>query len=335
MEPAGRWALGLCFALLNCSLSSAGFIMQRKAHLLNEREGSPEKTFRPLWVVGVFLYVAAAAPDVVAYALAPQVVCSTVACFRLVVVAALAHVVLHERVQGREALGMAACTVGTALTLAFGPRPDDLPAVANVGEFYHPEVVSYLAVSLTVLAALLLLEHAEDFGCRSPGQGVHFLALPLATGLAFGLEKVFNTEVGFLQPPPGLPWGFVEEPQWAAMVVAIGLLGLTDFYLNLRGAQRMPVQVFLPTSFAFATLLQYVQSALIFGEFKDMDAHHRAVSVLGACLSLAGALCIQPPRLGLLGRELLGADEAQEPEGPGELELGRRRQEDAGSDFVE
>merc|ERR1712113_1001636 len=128
-------------------------------------------------------------------------------------------------------------------------------------------------------------------------------------GLAFALEKVFNTEIGFITPPENLPTGLIGEPQWTFMAAAIGLLGLMDFYLNLRGAKQMPVQVFVPVSFALATTLQYFQSVFIFGEFKEMDDVHAALSISGALLSLVGALCIQPPRIGLLGRELLDKED--------------------------
>lgn len=329
MLPVGRWSLGLCLSLLNCALSSTGFVMQRKAALLSEQEQDSEKGFQLLWSVGVGLYIVAAVPDVIAYTLVPQVVCSTIACFRLVVVTVLAHTFLHEKVQSREALGMLTCTLGTMLCLGFGPRPDEKPAVS--GSFYHTEVVSYLAVGIAVLAALLVLEHSEDLRWNLRGeklQKVRLFSLPLATGLAYGLEKVFNTEIGFIRPPEGLPMGFVREPRWAGMVAAIGLLGLTDFYLNLRGAQRMPVQVFVPASFALSTSLLYFQSVVIFGEFKDMNVLHAALSILGALMSLFGAVCIQPPRLGLLGRELVdGKDEPAT-----EVELAQRMRGDCGDD---
>mmetsp|Transcript_117941 Transcript_117941/g.367463 ORF Transcript_117941/g.367463 Transcript_117941/m.367463 type:complete len:338 (-) Transcript_117941:77-1090(-) len=322
MLAAGRWLLGVCLSLLNCALSSTGFVMQRKAAVLSEQDGSPERNFRLLWAVGVVLYVLAAVPDVIAYTLVPQVVCSTIACFRLVVVTIMAHAFLHERVQAREALGMLACTLGTLLCVGFGPKPDEPPLVS--GAFYHAELVVYLSVGLAVLIVLLLLEHSDDLGwpVRSERlQKARIFSLPLATGLAFGLEKVFNTEIGFIRPPAGLPLGFIKEPQWAGMVVAIGLLGLMDFYLNLRGAQRMPVQVFVPASFALATTLLYFQSVVIFGEFRDMDPLHATFSILGACVSLLGALCIQPPRLGLLGRELV--DGKDEVGGSKEVELAK------------
>lgn len=308
--PDVKWLAGLSLSLLNCALSSAGFTLQRKAQLLCERDADNETpaSYRPLWLVGVFLYIIAAVPDVIAYTLVPQVVCSTVACFRLVVVTVLAHTCLHERVQGRETIGILACTVGTALCLAFGPRPDTDVVATTAGEFYHEEVFVYLVLGISVLLCLLLLEHSDFMGCHFSSK-VHYFTLPAATGLAFGLEKVFNTEIGFIAAPRNLPQGFISDPQWTLMSAAIACLGITDFYLNLRGAQRMPVQVFVPISFAISTSLQYFQSIIIFREFDDMSSGNALLSICGALLSLAGALCIQPPRIGLLGRELVDKDD--------------------------
>jgi len=317
-DTALRWILGVSLCFLNSLLSSVGFIMQRRAHLLEEQQ---ELAFggrtspRPLLHAGIFVYITAVVPDVVAYMLVPQVVCSTLACFRLVVLTVLAHLFLHERIHGREILGMILCTLGTVACVGFGPRPSDFSAaVAN--DFYHEQVVLYLVVGLSILAILLAAEHIEVLPCcRScMSENVHLFTLPMATGLAYAFEKVFNTEIGFLEPPERLPLGLLEAPQWAFMLVAIGALGLLGFYLNLRGAKRMPVQVFAPLAFALSTTLQYFQSIIVFGELQDLSPVHASLSVLGACISLLGALVIQPPRLWLLGRELVDDEEIDKME---------------------
>lgn len=297
-----RWSIGVVMALSNCALSSAGFTLQRKSHLLSQQEQAKDEVigvvpfrYRLMWTVGVLLYIAAAVPDVVAYAMAPQVVCTTVACFRLVVMTMLAHFFLNEHVQKREVLSMIICTVGTFLCLVFGPRPTEDNRMADAGDLYHPQVYSYLLIVLGLLICLLFLEHSESLGCPSLPDRLHYFILPVTTGLAFGVEKVFNTEIGFIPPPKDLPWGLLSQPQWPAMAAAIAALGLTDFYLNLRGVQKMPIQVFIPVAFAFATSLQYFQSVFIFGELREMSERDAALATLGAIASLVGALGIQPP----------------------------------------
>jgi len=323
LDVSDRWILGVSLSFVTLVLSSAGFIMQRKAHLLMEQQCLASDTMispsrispRPLLHAGIFLYMVSAVPDVVAYMLVPQVVCSTVACFRLVVLTFLAHRFLHERIHCREIVGMALCTLGTVVCISFGPRPSKFSA-AVAGEFYHPEVSVYLVVGLSILAILLVVEHIEALPfCRGRvSENVYFVTLPTTTGIAFAFAKVFNTEISFLEPPNGLPLGLFEHPRWTGMLVAIGVLGLLDFYLNLRGARRMPVQVFAPLAFALSTSLQYFQSVFVFGELRDPFAVDATLSLLGACSSLLGALIIKPPRLRLLGRELVDDEEIDKME---------------------
>eukprot|EP00747_Dinoflagellata_sp_TGD_P018587 gnl/TRDRNA2_/TRDRNA2_126600_c0_seq1.p1 gnl/TRDRNA2_/TRDRNA2_126600_c0~~gnl/TRDRNA2_/TRDRNA2_126600_c0_seq1.p1 ORF type:complete len:338 (-),score=52.01 gnl/TRDRNA2_/TRDRNA2_126600_c0_seq1:6-1019(-) len=309
---AGRWTLGIALSFSNAFLSSAGFTMQRKAYMLHGQQKCEEaqmvkKAVAPctiLWVAGVIVYILAALPDVFAYMLIPQVLCSCVACFRLVVVTVLAHAYLDEEIRGRELVGMVCCSVGTILCVWFGPSKDATKHVA-AGEFSGPQVVIYLVCGGVVLAVLLLLVQLAIAGCcRS--RGLLQFAMPFATALAYSLEKVFNTELGFIPVPESLK----EDPQWLGLVAAIVLLGVLDFYLNLRGAQSMPVQVFVPVTFSLCTMLQYLQSVMIFNEFRHMSWLAIVLSLSGACLSLAGAVCINPPELNLLDKQAVQTSES-------------------------
>lgn len=324
MLVAERWSIGIAMALLNCALSSIGFTLQRYSYLLGKRSEAQfradpehghsddekrESRYRLFMsVLGMFLYIIAAVPDVISYALVPQVVCTTVACFRLVVVTCLAHFFLREQVHQREIVGMLCCSVGTFLCLRFGPRPSD-DDLALTGTLYHPQVTYYVVVGLCILLCLLIAEHSKTFGMPPLPEAVHYTVLPMATGLSFAIEKVFNTEIGFMHPPK--TWeDFLSNPFWTACAASIALLGLCDLYLNARGATKMPVQIFLPSAFAFATSLQYFQSVVIFEELKDMNNESLVLSVCGCLASLLGALFIRPKSATIdSGHQLLSVDE--------------------------
>lgn len=302
LRPTVRWTLGLALLLLSCALSSGGTVMQRKACLADGMGGAPQRKeaqprkgqqrFGALWVLGVAVYVAAAAPDVLAYTLLPHGLCSAAGCLRVAVVAVAAHFLLGERLGWQELLGIATCVLGTGCVLAFGPGCDE-PTAAPPGELHHPKVWTYLVFGLAVLTVVLLLEHADAFGVgRGASEWYRCFTLPFATALAYGLEKVLNTELGFLEMPRDyLP----TDPHWFKASAAVAALGLLDFYLNLRGVRLMAVQVFVPITFALGVLVQYFQSVVVLDEFAWMSRRDVAFSALGAALLLAGALCIQAP----------------------------------------
>lgn len=305
MEDWERWALGVSLALLNCVMNSIGFTLQRKAHLLAEEniaaakvgsraEEGTERISSWIFSAGVALCVLAACPDVVSYTLVPQVVCSTCSCFRLVLVTILAHFCLGEKATFREVLGMMICSAGTYLCLRFGPVRSSID-VAEDG-FSHPQIFIYLATGGLLVVLLLAFDCCQEVRgqvCQIC-QHLQMLILPLGVGLVTGMEKIFNTELGYMQPP-ALPAGFFSQPRWLSMLSSLGILGIVNFYLNIRGTKQLPVKIFIPLSFAAATVLQYIQSAVLFEEFSEMTYSEAALSMCGACLSLIGALTIQPP----------------------------------------
>jgi len=287
MIEFGHRFLGLACAFLNTGLSSAGFILQRKAHLISENGHTGQQQMRHL---GIALYIVAALPDVLAYTMIPQVLCATVACFRLVVVCVLGHIFLEEHLQTKDARSIGVCTAGTMLCVLFGPGGDDKTAASmDSSNIYHPKVVIYSIVALSLLVVFLAIVHADSFGWIVTDSKLYRYSLPVATALAYAVEKVYNTELGFIQRPQNI----LLEPMWLFMVIAVALLGLTDFYLNVRAAERMPVHLFVPLSFAFGHSLQCFQAMVIFDEFDDMTVFCSTMTLLGACLSLIGALMIQ------------------------------------------
>lgn len=288
----GNRVLGLACAFLNSFMSSIGFVLQRKAHLTKGKDSVVSTSRDPIWILGIVLYIAAALPDVWAYTLIPQVLCATVACFRLVVVCALGHAFLGEHLGRQDAHSIAICTTGTILCVMFGPSADEKTRAS--GEIHHPKAVAYSIVALCVLGIFLVIVHADSFAWSSDiiptSSNLYRFSLPVATALAYAVEKVFNTELGFIQKPDNI----LLEPTWLCMVIAVAALGLTDFYLNTRAAERLPVHLFAPVTFAFATSLQCMQAMLIFDEFVDMSLLCSMMTLIGAGLALAGALMIQP-----------------------------------------
>jgi hypothetical protein len=204
------------------------------------------------------------------------------------VVAVFAHVFLNETVHRREAMGILMCSVGTFAVLAFGPSLGENDETSST-TFHNEKVALYLTVAGPVLVLLVSLEHSEFCGF-SPGPCVQKACLPCATALAFGTEKIFNTELHYIHKPQHV----LEDPLWLVVVGCVALLGILDFYLNLRGVARLPIQIFVPTVFALNTTIQYFQALMIFDEFAELPWHHIFLSGLGAVLSLVGALLIRP-----------------------------------------
>jgi len=303
--PLHRWELGVAACLFSQLLSSLGFTLQRRSHLnrLQELEALGEGklghdfsspcTGRPLWTLGVTLYIMAALPDVLAYAFAPQIVLGPLGTIRTVLAALLAYMLLGERLHFQELCGMTLCTIGAAICLGFGPvgTGDTVDVTGNV--------YAYLLVSGGLLLGLTVWEHG--FACTGVELStVRRFLLPFITALAYCMEKIFNAELGALRSPEELR----EQPRWWGVLLGLVALGACDLHFNLRGAQRLPVQFFVPVYMAFGTIIQCFQGMVILNELAGLSILRIGASLLGALIALAGALLIRPPALTTAGMKL-------------------------------
>lgn len=287
---AGEELLGIILCMMNTLLAVSGFILQRKSYKDNELlepEMQKPEYLRPVWLLGIFLYIIACVPDVYAAMLLTEVLYSTLGCFRLMLMAVFGHVFLKELLGRRGVLGIAMCSLGSAICVWWGPTPDHPEATHSY--MVHTRVPIYVTVSLGVLSVFLVIVHGDSLGFIQAGSKLYKFSLPFAVALACGIEKVFNLELAFVKRPENL----LEPPVWSCMVISIGALGLMDFYLNMRAASRMNVQVFVPLSFAFGITTQLLQGLIVFQEFDDVSVAARVMTSFGCLLALFGALVIQ------------------------------------------
>lgn len=314
-----RWVAGVSMALLSSFLSSLGFVLQRRAFLETEAEQDSSKSActKTVFLAGVFIYISAVVPDLLAYGLIPTGVVSTLYCSRVIVNAALAHHILLETVSSNEICAMTVCVFGMMLCVGFGPKEDDDFKVTDTSMWFsHPNVWLYLNIMLVVLALLVIVEHADVIGLKlGLSHEWHRLSLPFAVGLAFALEKIFNRELG-LHSDAG-------QSRTICFGIFIAVLGLLEFYLNLRAAQRLPVQVFVPVSFALTTVLQYFQSAVVMEEFRKQLPLQACISLVGAVVALVSALCMQPKGSHVELRDSHSPLPQEEPQDQGPKDLER------------
>lgn len=280
--------------MFSAFLSSLGFILVRKSELLKQEviaEHGEHVTlpsrYRGLFGGGVVLYISASGPDVVSFMLASEVVCSTIACLRLVIVTILARLILLEYLNMLQIIGIFLCTSGALLCLFFGPRSDqgDFPAISGA------KVIPYTVVMLIVMVVAFILSCKGAMVSSSMTRWryrVWAFMLPTVEASADSLQKLTLSISGRVN---------VNATQAAIFSIFVVSFALLNFYLNLKGSQSMPVNLFIPLAFALRTIIQFFQSAAILDEFVNVSAIHTWISLFGSMCALVGALCIQPPRV--------------------------------------
>lgn len=293
MIPYKRRASGILLCLLSQLFAVSGFIMLRKSHKDDEARESEQRRpehHRRLFLFGTFVYIIACVPDLLGCAMLPQVLYSTLGCFRLVLNAVLGQAFLGEKLNRWGLLGIAICSLGTILCVLWGPKPgQSVPSDSN--GVSHERIPIYVASAMGVLIIFLIIVHGDSLGCVQTSSRLYKFSLPFVTALALGVEKVFNLELGFMTMPSHV--FDARTPRWVAMVAGVAILGLLDFYLNMRAASRMSVHVFVPLSFSFGIAFQVFQGAVVFDEFENLPLQSIAITLGGCCMALFGSLVIQ------------------------------------------
>jgi len=282
----GRAAIGVGLALLSITLSSLGFVLQRKAHLLAAAGGV--QNYRYIGIVGLILYLLATIPDCLAFALLPQIVCSVVESFRLVIMLIMAHALLNESSNLKDIIGVVACISGTILCIVYGPFKDRTEEV-----LFTNKVVVYLILGAILLVALVTVEHVDVLSLPRR-QDYRRYTLTFTAALSFGLQKVLNTELGFTNA------AHRHRPiTWSAVAASIGLMALVNFYFVLRTAKYLQVRTSAVLGWAFGSGLQLFQSIAVLDEFSGMATGRTFAALSGACISFAGAFYLELQRVSL------------------------------------
>lgn len=291
--------------------------MQRKSHLLAETVGlDGSHTARsPLFVIGLIVYISAAVPDTLAWSMLPQVVCATTETTRLPLVAILANRILDEPFTMKACIGLVTCLLGTTMCIWLGPRQDTSEETVLSKDLTSPTIKSYLALGSVLILALFLIEHANTKNL-APAQGILRFTLPLLFSLTFGIQKVINTELGFVSSAD-------HRVKWILMVVAMAVLALLNLYTVLRAAKKLPAKVMVFMSFAFNMVIQIFQSVVLFNEFDGMDLGRSMLVLIGLLMAFGGAVYVEMGQVadGVLKRMSELGEDGHEIQSADQLEL--------------
>lgn len=284
-----EWALGACCALTSTSLSAAGQTLQRLSHVRAKHSGDLRGPwYRPLWFLGVIIYLLASPLDLAAFYYAPFGLVVGVYGVKLPLVAVLARVFLEVRISTRCAAGIGFCVAGSLLSLACAPRVSS-GVIQVAGDFYTPVLCGYLVFTgcAWVLLVLLAISTRRTTFLGMDVFGSSSFGLPLLTAWIFQVEKLFNSGMGLLGPTHSF-----ASARWAWMPASVAIFGLVELYLNLTGLVHQSTHTFVPMVAAFGSLITGFQSFVVLGEFAGSGITDFTLWATGLAVSLMGAALV-------------------------------------------
>ncbi|XP_028792333.1 probable magnesium transporter NIPA4 [Neltuma alba] len=155
---------GLCLALSSSFFIGASFIVKKKglkkagASGIRAGSGGYSYLYEPLWWVGMITMIVGEIANFAAYAFAPAILVTPLGALSIIISAALAHIILREKLHVFGILGCVLCVVGSTTIVLHAPQEQQINSVIEVWELaMEPGFLIYATIIL--IAVLILIFH--------------------------------------------------------------------------------------------------------------------------------------------------------------------------------
>ncbi|XP_047150338.1 probable magnesium transporter NIPA4 isoform X2 [Vigna umbellata] len=153
---------GLCLALSSSFFIGASFIVKKKglkkagASGLRAGSGGYSYLYEPLWWVGMITMIVGEIANFAAYAFAPAILVTPLGALSIIISAALAHIILRERLHIFGILGCVLCVVGSTTIVLHAPQEREIESVTEVWDLaMEPAFLLYAALVITATFVLI------------------------------------------------------------------------------------------------------------------------------------------------------------------------------------
>ncbi|XP_002982835.2 probable magnesium transporter NIPA4 [Selaginella moellendorffii] len=271
---------GLVLALSSSLFIGASFIIKKKglkragASGVRAGVGGYSYLYEPLWWAGMITMIFGEVANFAAYAFAPAILVTPLGALSIIVSAALAHVILKEKLHVLGMLGCALCVVGSTTIVLHAPGERDIESVKQVWDLASEPAFLLYATSVVAVVLILIFLYVPQYGhtqilvyigiCSFMGS----LSVMSAKALGIALKLTFEGINQLMYPQT---WVF-------AMVLATCVITQMN-YLN-RALDTFNTAVVSPIYYVMFTSLTIVASVIM---FKDWDRQTPAQVVTELC----------------------------------------------------
>ncbi|GAB2291190.1 hypothetical protein Dimus_025449 [Dionaea muscipula] len=271
---------GLVLALSSSFFIGASFIVKKKglkkAGSSGVRAGSGGYSYlyEPLWWVGMITMVVGEIANFAAYAFAPAILVTPLGAVSIIISAALAHVILRERLHIFGVVGCILCVVGSTTIVLHAPQERQIESVKEVWDLAtEPGFVIY---AVLVMAAVLVL--VVHFVPRY-GQ-THVMVYIGVCSLVGSLSVMGVRALGIALKLTFSGMNQLIYPQtWTFAVFVITCILTQMNYLN-KALDTFNTAVVSPIYYVMFTSLTIVASVIM---FKDWDGQNPTQIVTEMC----------------------------------------------------
>ncbi|XP_052179786.1 probable magnesium transporter NIPA4 [Diospyros lotus] len=271
---------GLVLALSSSFFIGASFIVKKKglkkagASGTRAGAGGYSYLYEPLWWVGMITMIVGEIANFAAYAFAPAILVTPLGALSIIISAALAHVMLKEKLHIFGILGCALCVVGSTTIVLHAPQEREIESVTEVWDLATEPVFLLYAVLVLIAVFIIIFHYIPQYG------QTHIMCYIGVCSLVGSLSVMSVKALGIALKLTLSGMNQLIYPQTWAFTVIVATCIITQMnYLN-KALDTFNTAVVSPIYYVMFTSLTILASVIM---FKDWDRQNPTQIVTEMC----------------------------------------------------
>ncbi|KAJ4701155.1 Protein of unknown function (DUF803) [Melia azedarach] len=283
---------GLVLALSSSFFIGASFIVKKKglkkagASGIRAGVGGYSYLYEPLWWVGMMTMIVGEIANFAAYAFAPAILVTPLGALSIIISAALAHIILRERLHIFGVLGCVLCVVGSTTIVLHAPQEREIQSVKEVWDLATEPAFLMYAVSVMAAVFILVVRVIPEYG------QTHVMVYIMVCSLVGSLSVMSVKAVGIALKLTFEGMNQLIYPQtWAfALVVCVCVVTQMN-YLN-KALDTFNTAVVSPIYYVMFTTLTILASVIMFKDWDRQNPTQIVTEICGFVTILSGTFLL-------------------------------------------
>ncbi|XP_020578594.1 probable magnesium transporter NIPA4 isoform X1 [Phalaenopsis equestris] len=271
---------GLVLALSSSFFIGASFIVKKKglkkasASGVRAGAGGYSYLYEPLWWAGMIAMVVGEVANFAAYAFAPAILVTPLGALSIIISAALAHIILREKLHIFGILGCALCVVGSITIVLHAPQEREIDSVKEVWDLATEPAFLFYSAAVMVTVFVIVVHFIPQYG------QTHVMAYIGVCSLIGSLSVMGVKALGIALKLTFSGTNQLIYPQtWFFAIVVVFCVVTQMNYLN-KALDTFNTAVVSPIYYVMFTSLTILASVIM---FKDWDRQNPTQIVTEMC----------------------------------------------------
>lgn len=283
---------GLCLALSSSLFIGSSFIIKKKglqkaaASGLRAGSGGYSYLMEPLWWAAMITMIVGEIANFAAYAFAPAVLVTPLGALSIIISAALAHMILGEKLHIFGIVGCVLCVVGSTTIVLHAPQERQIESVKELWDLATEPAFLLYATLVIVAVIIIIVQYAPKYGqthiiayigvCSLVGS----IGVMSVQALGIALKLTFSGTNQLLYPQT-----------WVFAVVVVTCVFTQMNYLN-KALDTFNTAVVSPIYYVMFTSLTIVASVIMFKDWNGQTATQIITELCGFVTILSGTFLL-------------------------------------------